>query len=268
MNKEWVLDKKELINNKFEKMKEELCDYFKTNMKFILSQETINTIINYIESLKVESIFYYTDIAYKISLLILQDLNNNSAFICYKQFKEKVDELERIASLFKRIDVLVDSDTVSMEGDIVITDPCYTIQDKDWGNFCNKLFKGETFNYDAHPLPNGIVRDTIYGDWSCTTYNTDTKESIGEFCADAGLVCVDTLENVLKRKPNFLNEYGEYCRTIIPNFKGTIGIKVVQIRQDKKDDIDIWNYEVRVIGEGINTKTGEPINFFTTQTGL
>ena len=216
MNKEWVLDKKELINNKFEKMKEELCDYFKTNMKFILSQETINTII----------------------------------------------------SLFRRIDVLVDSDTVSMEGDIVITDPCYTIQDKDWGNFCNKLFKGETFNYDAHPLPNGIVRDTIYGDWSCTTYNTDTKESIGKFCADAGLVCVDKLENVLKRKPNFLNEYGEYCRTIIPNFKGTIGIKVVQIRQDKKDDIDIWNYEVRVIGKGINIKTGEPINFFTTQTGL
>lgn len=268
MNKEWVLDKKELINNKFEKMKEELCDYFKTNMKFILSQETINTIINYIESLKVESIFYYNDIAYKISLLILQDLNNNSAFICYKRFKEKVDELERIASLFRRIDVLVDSDTVSMEGDIVITDPCYTIQDKDWGNFCNKLFKGETFNYDAHLLPNGIVRDTIYGDWSCTTYNADTKESIGEFCADAGLVCVDTLENVLRRKPNFLNEYGEYCRTIISNFKGAVSIKVVQIRQDKKDDIDIWNYEVRVIGEGINTKTGESINFFTTQTGL
>lgn len=268
MNKEWVLDKKELINNKFEKMKEELCDYFKTNMKFILSQETINTIINYIESLKVESIFYYNDIAYKISLLILQDLNNNSAFICYKQFKEKVDELERIASLFRRIDVLVDSDTVSMEGDIVITDPCYTIQDKDWGNFCNKLFKGETFNCDAHPLPNGIVRDTIYGDWSCTTYNADTKESIGEFCADAGLVCVDMLENVLKRKPNFLNEYGEYCRTIIPNFKGAISIKVVQIKEDKEDDIDIWNYEVRVIGKGINIKTGESINFFTTQTGL
>lgn len=31
-----------------------------------------------------------------------------------------------------------------------------------------------------------LVRDTIYGDWSCTTFNSDNKEPIGEFCADAG----------------------------------------------------------------------------------
>ena len=36
--------------------------------------------------------------------------------------------------------------------------------------------------------------DTLYGDWSCTTYNTDTKEEIGYYCADAGLVSVFSLE--------------------------------------------------------------------------
>ena len=36
----------------------------------------------------------------------------------------------------------------------------------------------------------------------------------------------------------------------------------------KDDSFNTWDYEVRVVGEGINTKTGENISFFTTQTGL
>ena len=35
-----------------------------------------------------------------------------------------------------------------------------------------------------------ICRDTLYGDWLCTTFNTDTDEVLGSFCSDAGMVRV------------------------------------------------------------------------------
>ena len=48
-----------------------------------------------------------------------------------------------------------------------------------------------------------ISVDTLYGDWSCITYNSDTHEKIGEFCADAGMVGVFLLDEVLKYNPDF-----------------------------------------------------------------
>ena len=47
-------------------------------------------------------------------------------------------------------------------------------------------------------IKNYICRDTLYGDWSCTTYNSDTHEKLGEFCADSGMVGVYLLDEVLK----------------------------------------------------------------------
>jgi len=40
--------------------------------------------------------------------------------------------------------------------------------------------------------------DTLYGDWSCTAFNTDTKEEMGCFCADAGMVTAALLEDIKK----------------------------------------------------------------------
>lgn len=147
-----------------------------------------------------------------------------------------------------------DSDWVDFDGDVVITDPCYTTDE--WG---------DGFNFYAPPL----FRDTIYGDWSCTTYETETNKELGDFCADSGMVCVDTLENILVRKPTFLEEIPEWCRTIIPNFKGKVKFEIVCTnKEDDEKEFSLFNYEVRVVGDGCNKSTGKAYNFYTTQTGL
>lgn len=117
---------------------------------------------------------------------------------------------------------------------IIITDPCYIFDD-----YC------EAENKDV------LMRDTIYGDWSCTTFNSDTEEKLGEFCADAGMVCVVETDNEMINKDK-LNKLREHCRTIIKNFTGTVYIK--RIPTDYED-------EIQIIGEG-------NINFVGKQTGL
>ena len=141
----------------------------------------------------------------------------------------------------------------------------------DW----SKCSYGE--NMEALGITNYICRDTIYGDWSCTTYNTDTKEKLGKFCADAGLVAVFELDEVLKYNPDFSQwiKTHNWCVTVIENFTGNINFEVVHQSgvYTKDDEFEIngkiyckegetWeNDEIQVIGKG-------SINFFTTQTEL
>lgn len=163
------------------------------------------------------------------------------------------NELSVAISKFDKLQRLVDSDWVVFDGDIVITDPCYTISEI------------KELDYDSLPL----CRDTIYGDWSCTTYDKNTNTKIGSFCADGGMVCVDTLENILSRRPDFENEYNDWCKTIIRNFSGKVKFCIVCVSPERdKEKFSINNYEVRVVGEGVNKVTGEKIEFFTTQTGF
>lgn len=122
-------------------------------------------------------------------------------------------------------------------------------------------------NMEALGIENYLCRDTMYGDWSCTTYNSDTKQDIGHFCADAGMVAVFLLEDVLKYNPDFDYHINRtWTTTLIKDFDGEITLEVVDVQ--KPDDWDEEEYgdftedqEVRVIGKG-------NINFFTTQTGL
>jgi hypothetical protein len=102
---------------------------------------------------------------------------------------------------------------------------------------------------EALGIKNYISRDTIYGDWSCTTFNTDTKEPIGEFCADAGMVAVFLLDEVLKYNPDFDYHINRpWTTTWIKDFDGEV--KFEKIRG-----------KVRVVGKG-------NINFVGKQTGL
>nr|DAL66756.1 MAG TPA: Protein of unknown function (DUF4241) [Bacteriophage sp.] len=156
---------------------------------------------------------------------------------------------------------------MEFDGDIVITDPCYLSH-----NMSNEERRGFDCAYMAHYGIVGIESDTYYGDWSCTTYDRLTwdedghSKPIGEFCADSGMVCVADLKSVLKFNPKY-NDHIEYpyCVTLVRNFKGTVRIKIEEIG----DGNEIYPaYKAGVMGQGINTETGEPIEFYTEQTGL
>lgn len=124
-------------------------------------------------------------------------------------------------------------------------------------------------NMEVLGIKNYICRGTIYGDWSCTTYNSDTHEKIGEFCADAGMVGVFLLDEVLKYNPDF-NYHIErpWTTTLIKDFDGEIDFEIIHTEGVYEDDTefhskgDRWEDDsVSVIGRG-------NINFETKQTGF
>ena len=133
-------------------------------------------------------------------------------------------------------------------------------------------------------IHNYISESTIYGDWSCTTYQTEEKpkellesilrilndnleneaygdgelsipkvgKAIGEFCADAGLVGVFLLDEILAYNPEWKSwiEEHSWCATIIEDFEGEVEYYI-----DKVDG------EAHIVGTG-------NINFYTAQTGV
>ena len=153
-----------------------------------------------------------------------------------------------------------DSTPKHFHGDIIITDPCYVIKGEDWANVCNHVDEP-----DYEPIvPGSIMRGTIYGDWSCATYNSKTKEVLGHFCADAGLVAVFDLAEVLKYNPEFdYHITKEWTTTLIKDFDGDVWFSVK--RHDTEYGVE---YSVHVLGKGTNIKTGKPIEFITCQTGF
>ena len=163
------------------------------------------------------------------------------------------------------------TDSIKLCGDIIITDPCYVVQnDEDW----DKYRYGEDMSDLG--IKHYIVRDTLYGDWSCTTFDSNTKQPIGEFCADAGMVGVFLLDEVLKYNPDFDYHINRpWTTTLIRNFKGAVSFQVVHyvgVYEDlnkfhKKGD-SFEDDEVQVIGHGIDTQTGKQISFIGKQTGF
>lgn len=179
-----------------------------------------------------------------------------------EQYKEAVCNLKKIGEmcsdyynfLQKRIhyERYLDCEPMHFSGDIIITDPCY-----------------------LHLDNRGNVRmtehETIEGDWSCTTFNTDTHEPIGEFCADGGMVCVADLSDVLKCNPYFdYHTERPWTTTLIKDFEGDVQIKVREEKGVYEEDTKYWKkgeewtvYICYVEGHGVNKVTGEPINFIT-----
>lgn len=139
----------------------------------------------------------------------------------------------------------------------------------------------EICDYGSHMerlgLKTFISRRTLYGDWSCTTFNLDAKEKeFGDFCADSGQVAVFLLDEVLKYNPDFdYHIERPWTTTTIKDFKGTVQLFVTEDfyiqEQDstyaKKGD-KVTFYVVNLEGHGVNKVTGEPINFRTEQTGF
>lgn len=122
-------------------------------------------------------------------------------------------------------------------------DEYYELNEDDW----EKSNLGE--NMEVLGINTYISRDTLYGDWSCTTYNSDTKEKLGEFCADVGGVAVFLLDEVLKYNPDYDDHIAKpWTTTLIKDFDGEVNFEII-------------HDEVSVIGKG-------NINFETHQTGF
>lgn len=121
-----------------------------------------------------------------------------------------------------------------------------------------------------------MTRSTLYGDWSCTTFDLNTKEEIGGFCADAGLVSVFLLDDILRYNPDYKDHLEKsWCATHIKDFKGTVQFVVKEVTDEYEDDSeyhkkgDTWtDYQVEVVGHGVNKVTGELIDFVGKQTGF
>lgn len=152
---------------------------------------------------------------------------------------------------------------MKFKGDIIITDPCYICKDGDWHR-CNCGDNMEILGINTY-----ICRDTIYGDWSCTTFNSDTGKDIGGFCADAGMVAVFLLDEVLKYNLGFdYHIERPWTTTLIKDFDGEVNFEVIHTEGEYEEDTEYWNKgdkwendEVQVIGRG-------NINFVGKQTGL
>jgi len=147
------------------------------------------------------------------------------------------------------------------KGTIIITDPCYIT------NAYDDIYDEIT----NHKFKNYIISNTVCGDWTCTTFKTDKKPEaeicsylesgsdydidlpeLGTFTADAGMVGVFLLKEVLKVNPTFNDFIKEYphCVTVLEDFEGDVNI----IRTLKNT--------VHVLGKS------KDFNFFTIQTGL
>ena len=177
-----------------------------------------------------------------------------------KEFEKLRDMAEKYEEFLEYKDRYLGAEDRIMEfdGDIIITDPCYLSH-----NMSNdERRKFEYCDISSHGII-GIESNTYYGDWGCTTFVPETKVKLGEFCADAGMVCVADLVSVLKFNPKY-NDHLEkpWCATWIKNFKGTVRIAIDENKER-------WPaYIVHVVGHGVNKKTGETIEFDTVQSWL
>lgn len=127
-------------------------------------------------------------------------------------------------------------------------------QEDDWGKCCC----GEAM--EKLGLNTFIVCDTIYGDWSCTVFNSLTKEKMGEFCADSGQVGIFLMNEVLKYNPNL--DLPKHCATIIKNFDGHVRVNK---KSNGKYTYDGKEYDDIVAEvEGVS----KTLNFKSAQTGF
>lgn len=252
---------------------------------------------------KISSCKYIDEIKFKVVMAYINGKINNKIYpyideddIFIKIFtltkmneenKEEIDKVNNeIRKLTKSLPIkklnetfidynqYLDSDPVHFHGDIIITDPGYVIKDKDWDQFLSDSHihsydhDGNHNKIDSKYIKGMMFRDTIYGDWSCTTFDINTKKEIGSFCADAGLVAVMDLDTALKYNSEFdYHKERPWTTTLIKDFDGEVYFKVKHSTYQYEGTMH-EDFEVRVVGHGVNIKTNEPIDFETSQTGF
>ena len=205
MNKEYCENKvRELYKEKelLEEESDKIRDYL-----ISLNSQKDRLIMSFIDAKQYDAILVY-----------LNHVSANRDKI--DRYKPIIDKALDIYERLNRIDYeinrysesIIDTEWKRMSGDIIITDPCYLFEDDEYYDIVGRY---------------GLIHDTIYGDWSCSTFDCDTREKLGSFCADAGLVCVIPLSDVLQINPNFnWNIMESWAATLIKDFDGEVRITV------------------------------------------
>lgn len=269
MDKKWVENRKTEARENFEKEKQRIKAEILRFGKFFPGVE--KTVIQNIDSLRYDDeLLWYKLNDLEIDLRYGWRSTNLDEPDSYSEWFEKQLEYNKFKDCCKIYERYLDDEPMEFDGDIIITDPCYITKDGDW-SVC-----GYGENMEKLGIHKYICRDTLYGDWSCTTFNTDNNTVLGEFCADAGLVAVFDLAEILAYNPDFdYHTERTWTTTLIKNFKGTVQFVVkhtVGVYEDTTEwhsKGDKWeDYAVEVVGHGIDKVTGEPINFVGKQTGL
>ena len=104
-----------------------------------------------------------------------------------------------------------------------------------------------------------ILRESLYKNWSCVTYNTDINEPIGMFSTNGRRMGVFLLDEILKYNPKYDEHLKSSSRaTFIKNFEGMVQFVVTRYNGIEKND-----FAVNVVGHGKDKVTGDPINFET-----
>lgn len=172
---------------------------------------------------------------------------------------------------------------MKFKGSIVITDPCYVLKRNDYTNgycmpegFTNYICRDTIYGDWSCMTYRGTPDTDLPAQWNelyfnmFRAYNTpgtsdeDKKKQAfklskqawlaencyGEFCADAGEVCVVYLDEAIKYNPEFETFIKEHpwCVTVIEDFDG-------EVEEDVEDE------SLMLIGTG-----NKP--FFTIQSGL
>lgn len=147
--------------------------------------------------------------------------------------------------------MVVENDT------LIITDPCYIMNDEDWEHFLSLELTSKPIGLDNylrqyHNFGEVIGADTGYGDWNNEVIDSKSNEAVGEFTADAGMVIVCTtsdLTNYGYDREKFLDLVERGCIAIVPNFSGTIKL-VYEVKDGSKlavlygsgNDIDDFSF--------------------------
>lgn len=141
---------------------------------------------------------------------------------------------------------------------LVVTDPCYILSDEAWDRFTDfyidvpltesdqleDVFRNQGYQQPVLAMTTGV------GDWDNEVVNTDTQESLGAFAADAGMVCVVALKDLLAtgfnmQKYNKLKNIG--CLAELPAFTGTV---TWQWSTCLLDNTNIKLNKTVIVGEG------------------
>ena len=274
MNKEWCEKQNKKVEEEYKELRMDIRNYIYRlllDMDIDLTIKEAYDLNEYLTDIRFSYrllVFWFKHLAKRIGNEgLFEKAENDGLFKKIDSYKDKsyyIDKDDK-CYCFNRY---MDSDIVNFDGDVLITDPCYIMNDEDNGRddwtYCNYGSDMEKLGITTY-----ITNDTIYGDWSCHMYD-DKKREVGRFCADAGLVSIIDLKQALE-----YNEKGVYeliskqtwCATVITNFKGTGQVKVKEVTYTY-DGEEHTDYEAYVELIGIDKSTGNKVHFISQQTGL